>query len=565
MKFNRALALGSAILMSASALAASKGSNQRWFEMEVILFSQLSDKALLKEHFPDSQPLPQYKKVVDLLTPYLNPDIAALKQQLTTCGDEQSAQDLISQAITDSRQAFFSPKTLEQIQLTEFAPQQTFADDFSDPAFYNPALSTNEALFSQNNAISEPGTDNLSQRDFTGSATSELAGNEPGTESNMAQQVGETLPEAINTNEPLGEIPELDTGLSPEQAALVNLAEQEFSPIQFNYSPQTLPRSLCRLDQALFDQYQQDHSEYSLNGFTVTQMPLRIDGIEDEYSSVPYLLSKDSLKLRSIVTQLRRSKNFKPLLHLGWRQPTVSRRRAVPLRLFAGDNLQAHYQGAHESYLQDMAESREQEQILAQTLAGQDNQSGLTTAVAPAAQADPTQMFEQRLNLQIRDILAQIDTLDEDVSAQENQNDTGQNITAGVLSDASLLDELNKPQMPLEQNIEDFSEQLMLANAPEPPVQPWFLDGFFKVHVNHYLYITADFNIMDTTLAQQATQALAPQGNDLQESTLPKAINFKQNRRVISGEIHYFDHPYMGMIVQIRRYKRPEPPAQDNE
>ncbi|WDE01305.1 CsiV family protein [Thalassomonas actiniarum] len=560
MKFNRALALGSAILMSASALAASKGSNQRWFEMEVILFSQLSDKALLKEHFPDSQPLPKYKKVLDLLTPYLNPDIAALKQQLATCGDEQSARDLISQAITDSRQVFFNPKTLEQIQLTEFAAQQTLADDFSDPAFYNPDLNTNEAIFSRNNAISEPGTDDPSYPDLTG--------NEPGLESNMAQQVGETLPEAINTKEPLVEIPELDPGLSPKQVALVALAEQEFSPIQFHYSPQALPRSLCRLDEALFNQYQQDHSEYSLDGFTVTQMPLRIDGIEDKSASAPYLLSKDSLKLRSIVTQLRRSKNFKPLLHLGWRQPTVSRRRAVPLRIFAGDNLQAHYQGAHQSYLQDMAKSREQEQVLAQTLAGQGNQSGLTTDITPAPQADPTQLIDQRLNLQIRDILAQIETLDESLAALENPNNPGQNITTGLLSDASLINELNKPQMPLEQNIEDFSQKLMLASAPEPPVQPWFLDGFFKVHVNHYLYITADFNIMDTTLAQQATQALAPQGNDSHEHTLPKAINFKQNRRVISGEIHYFDHPYMGMIVQIRRYKRPEPPTpktQDNE
>ena len=100
----------------------------------------------------------------------------------------------------------------------------------------------------------------------------------------------------------------------------------------------------------------------------------------------------------------------------------------------------------------------------------------------------------------------------------------------------------------------------MLANAPESPVQPWFLDGFFKVHVNHYLYITADFNILNMSLAQQATQALATSAAGLVETMGAKAINFKQSRRVISGEIHYFDHPYMGMIVQIRRYKRPEPP-----
>ena len=38
-----------------------------------------------------------------------------------------------------------------------------------------------------------------------------------------------------------------------------------------------------------------------------------------------------------------------------------------------------------------------------------------------------------------------------------------------------------------------------------------------------------------------------------------KTIRFEQNRRVISKEIHYFDHPYMGMIVQIRPFNVPEP------
>mgnify|MGYP000673678348 FL=1 len=38
--------------------------------------------------------------------------------------------------------------------------------------------------------------------------------------------------------------------------------------------------------------------------------------------------------------------------------------------------------------------------------------------------------------------------------------------------------------------------------------------------------------------------------------------SFKQDRRVISGEIHYFDHPDIGMIVQIRRFD-PSKPADE--
>jgi hypothetical protein len=71
------------------------------------------------------------------------------------------------------------------------------------------------------------------------------------------------------------------------------------------------------------------------------------------------------------------------------------------------------------------------------------------------------------------------------------------------------------------------------------------LTAFFKVHLDHYLYINSEFSIIDIA---QGTEA---------ENT----VSFKQNRRVISGEIHYFDHPNIGMIVQIRRFDPTKPAA----
>ena len=76
------------------------------------------------------------------------------------------------------------------------------------------------------------------------------------------------------------------------------------------------------------------------------------------------------------------------------------------------------------------------------------------------------------------------------------------------------------------------------------------------------MFITADFNILDKNLSELATAQLASStsqksATDEVNSAQSKAIRFKQDRRVISGEVHYFDHPYMGMIVQIRPYKKP--------
>jgi hypothetical protein len=100
----------------------------------------------------------------------------------------------------------------------------------------------------------------------------------------------------------------------------------------------------------------------------------------------------------------------------------------------------------------------------------------------------------------------------------------------------------------------DENERLNVSNPPVKPLQPWFLDGFFKVHLDHYLYITADFNVLGKTSVKNTS-------NDADKVNV-QLINFNQNKRVITGEIHYFDHPYIGMIVQIRRFD-PSKPKED--
>jgi len=79
------------------------------------------------------------------------------------------------------------------------------------------------------------------------------------------------------------------------------------------------------------------------------------------------------------------------------------------------------------------------------------------------------------------------------------------------------------------------SEQYIPESLQQTP--DWELDGLMKIYVRHYLFINADFDISQR----------------LETGNYEKA-RFSQFKRVISNEIHYFDHPRMGMIVQIRRY-----------
>jgi hypothetical protein len=62
------------------------GKQDRWFEIEVILFKHKGVKNQSKESFVASDLTAKKRYAIDLLTPYLQPDIASLIQLLPTCG-----------------------------------------------------------------------------------------------------------------------------------------------------------------------------------------------------------------------------------------------------------------------------------------------------------------------------------------------------------------------------------------------------------------------------------------------------------------------------------------------
>lgn len=100
-----------------------------------------------------------------------------------------------------------------------------------------------------------------------------------------------------------------------------------------------------------------------------------------------------------------------------------------------------------------------------------------------------------------------------------------------------------------------------------PTVSPiWELDGALNIYLSHYLYIETALNLRregrkllpsDTT--DTAATVITPKVMTPYLMTIPLV----QNRRVKSEEIHYLDHPEMGMIIQIR--KMTQPSAQQNQ
>ena len=95
-------------------------------------------------------------------------------------------------------------------------------------------------------------------------------------------------------------------------------------------------------------------------------------------------------------------------------------------------------------------------------------------------------------------------------------------------------------------------------NQPKTIKNVYEIDGEITIYLDHYLFIIADITLRKegakTVRKYDTLSSLLPQGGSSTYNFLEQ-IPMKQNRRVRSGEIHYFDHPYLGMIIQIRRLK----------
>lgn len=96
--------------------------------------------------------------------------------------------------------------------------------------------------------------------------------------------------------------------------------------------------------------------------------------------------------------------------------------------------------------------------------------------------------------------------------------------------------------------------------AAEPlSTKPPKLEGALRVSVNRYLHIDIDLLRREITAPTYSPMETFQAG----EYTIrgPKYISYRMQarRRMRSGELHYIDHPLMGVLVQITPYELPEP------
>lgn len=267
------------------------------------------------------------------------------------------------------------------------------------------------------------------------------------------------------------------------------------------------------------------------------EIPQRVTaGDYDDLHNV-YVIAQENLQLTSHFNKLKNNPHTEPMLHIGWRQPGLSKRDARPVYLVAGKNYSDRFKYDGSEKLPPIESGK---------LSGQ----GIDEAYS----------YEQ-----------------------DDINNFMKKIHSGAVVDFK-------------------NSTLVYPKKVQLPDETWQLDGFIKVHLDHYLYLEGQFNFRELSkevidpgkfLAQltkdkaldnvkdedQLADALSEEGIDLADSESAtdeseviddtteaeqkqlitinylKNYNFKQTRKSYSGDLHYLDHPKMGILIQIRKYR----------
>ena len=199
------------------------------------------------------------------------------------------------------------------------------------------------------------------------------------------------------------------------------------------------------------------------------------------------LAAQSQNRFNDIVRTLSRESGNRSLLHMTWQQAMQPRHKAIPIRLFAGQNF-------GERFAQNGI-SRTDEALVEQPY--EDNASGQT---------------DTRIG-----------------------NEYASLVAASAASTVPMQPKINLPV--------------------------WQLDGTINIYLSHYLYIETNLGLRKAGQKRLVSNEMQ---NDMQSTSTPVttdflyAVDLAQNRRVRSGEIHYFDHPNMGIVMQIRKMAQPQ-------
>ena len=268
--------------------------------------------------------------------------------------------------------------------------------------------------------------------------------------------------------------------------------------------------------------YQNSLEQYT---HTISAIPTVVSGNQNPSreellaADIPFLLHQRNFRFNNLRQQFDRRGDTEVLLHTAWAQPVFARNRGRKMRLLGGRNFSEEYDffgfpKARSGYAELLEELR---------------YSNVSS------------------NLEHRAIRATAAT---DLATDDMFNDINTLFTAIERNEFNFVDyahrDVNLPQRP--------------SRVPAgTPNQVWEFDGLLEIYlVGNYLHIAPEFNLREVITLNPSARSPEQQVDDFlnnNDNSLKFLRNytFNQLRRVISHQLHYFDHPHYGMVIEIRR------------
>jgi len=500
------------VILTASVLSQSANAVEQpwWFDVEVILFERNVEVANLSEKFKPSQLEQSASNVLDLLTPYLQPDLSYLRAGLPYCRASnrlkvktQYAQDFTFPLPVVKKNESYSHQTGKQ------QVQETKQDLTVEP---------NEVT-EENSQYQVPTTDIFVKLDETLSLA-QTTDNEDVKSAGIKSTAKSILirpsiqVEFIEWQIPSEFLCAYAEQIDPSFASIVSLQNEVSSASQSNENK---------------------------------RVPQIINGNEWQRNRAPFLLPTSTMYMSELYEKIKRQRNITPILHINWRQEVkFGREDAQTFRLFAGENFTEKFDANGLPLVNDTDSLFDTlNQPTGEFYIPEQELTGLTP--------------EQKQALLVSINGKALEPVADDLFAK---------ITAALADDTPI----NFAQ------VQGLTEQQTTNIDPLIFKELWRLDGGITVYLRNvnripYLHIDSNLDIRQPIFdpnKTQKTQGLSTNlsgqdavvVNPLQQPNFLQSVNFNQLRRVISKQVHYFDHPLFGMIVRINRHRWPEPESE---
>ena len=469
-----------------------------WFDVEVIAFKRNIALSELEERFDLSSDLLIPHADVDVIGAIVSPDISWLKQGLSVCDADELNRNL---ALWPDKKLFFiPPHDVDFLSLSLSQPEDT--------------------LGLQGENVNANNANDTERLENTPSPESVVEVNQDDildTESNITNETPSTL--------------------GPDDYAIANHWLHFFGVSDMSM-PEAPTFSYCENVKPWMTTANNSIVTHRVNNSLPApqSLPVTIEGHDWPLASHPHLLSSEQQTLASLSKQIRQNRALERLIHVTWRQPVFfGKENAFTVRLFAGEN-----------YSQRFNSDGSERQLMPNTTsidtASYANEESTITAIDPDIFDNIATVSSSLIDMTLQDVM----------SLEGSQNEE---IDTNNVQDTTML----------------------------PPI--WELDGTVKVflkYINRVPYLHIDNNVFfrlpivndprekevrDTALnieAQDSTEADAfaveMQSTQAKTASIERelvSIPFSEQRRVISKQLHYFDHPLFGMIMTINRYQRP--------